>query len=89
MKIIHEKLKKMLFYQRNKKNIKNTNNGKNVPSLEVVEVNLIQCNLGYNQYQQKCEVLYNFTPNKSDAHLNVDSNSLVLLKTFAYLNGRP
>ena len=79
MKIIHEKLKKMLFYQRNKKNIKNTNNGKNVPSLEVVEVNLIQCNLG----------LYNFTPNKSDAHLNVDSNSLVLLKTFAYLNGRP
>ena len=29
-----------------------TNNGENVPSLEVVEVILVQCNLVDNQYQQ-------------------------------------
>ena len=32
-------------------------NGENVPSLEVVEVVLIQSNLEDNQYQQKSEVL--------------------------------
>ena len=35
-------------------------NGENVPSLEVVEVVLVQCNLIDNQYQQKSEVLYTF-----------------------------
>ena len=34
-----------------------TKNGKNVPSLEVAEVILVQCNLVDNQYQQKSEVL--------------------------------
>ena len=34
-------------------------------SLEVVEVVEVQCNLIDNQYQQKSEVSYNFTPNKS------------------------
>ena len=38
--------------------------GEDVPSLEVVEVVLVQCNLVDNQYKQKSEVLYNFTPNK-------------------------
>ena len=33
--------------------IDKTKNGKNVPSLEVVEVVLVQCNLVNNQYQQK------------------------------------
>ena len=28
-------------------------NGKNLPSLKLVEVVLVQCNLGDNQYQQK------------------------------------
>ena len=35
----------------------------NAPGLEVVEVVLIQCNLVDNQYQQKSEVLYTFSPN--------------------------
>ena len=52
-----------------KKLIKKTQNGQNVPSLEVVEVVLVQCNLVDNQYQQKSEVLYNFIPNKSYAYL--------------------
>ena len=37
-----------------------TKNWENVPSLEVVEVVLTQCNLVNNQYQQKSEVLYSF-----------------------------
>ena len=56
---------------------------KNVPSLEVVEVILVQCNLVNNQYQQKSEVFYTFTLNKSYAYLlNVKSSSLVFLKTY-------
>ena len=44
-----------------------------MPSLEVVEVVLVQCNLVDNQYQQKSKVLYTFTRNKSCAYmLNVD-----------------
>ena len=35
-------------------------NGKYVPSLEVFEVVLVQCNLVDNQYQQKSEVLKAF-----------------------------
>ena len=31
----------------------------------MVEIFLVQCNLVENQYQQKSEVLYTFTPNKS------------------------
>ena len=52
-----------------KKLINKTQNGQNVPSLEVVKVVLVQCNLVGNQYQQKSEVLYNFIPNKSYAYL--------------------
>ena len=44
-----------------------TKNGENLPSLEVVEVVLVQCHLVDNRYQQKSEVLYTFTPNKSYA----------------------
>ena len=52
-----------------KKLIDKTRNGENVPSLEVVEVGLVQCNLVDHQYQHKTEVLYTFTPNKSYASL--------------------
>ena len=48
--------------------------------LELVEVVLIQCNLVDNQYQQKSEVSYIFTPNKSYAYLlNVEPSNLVFL----------
>ena len=58
-------------------------NRQKVPSLEVVEVILDQCNLGDNQYQQKCEVLYTFTPNKSYTDLlNAEPRNLVFLKTY-------
>ena len=78
-----------------------TKNRENVPNLEGAEVVLVQCNLVDNQYQQKSDVLYTFTPNKSYAYLlNVEPSNLVFLKTyntefneiiiiFTYQNGRP
>ena len=63
--------------------IDKTRNGENVPSPEVVEVVIVQCNLADNQYQQKSEVSYTFSPNKSYAYLlNVEPNNLVFLKTY-------
>ena len=56
--------------------IEKTKNGEKVPKLEVVEVVLVQCNLVDNKSQQKSEVLYTFTPNKS-----LPSN-LVFLETY-------
>ena len=59
-----------------------TKNGRNVPSLKVVEAVLVQCNLVDNQYQEKSEVIYTFTPNKPYAYLlNVEPRNLVFLKT--------
>ena len=58
-------------------------NWKQVSSIEVVKVFLVQCNLVNNQYQQKSEVLHTFTPNESYAYLlNVESSNLVFLKTY-------
>ena len=52
-------------------------------SLEVVELVLLQRNSVDNQYQEKSEVLYTFTPNKSYAYfLNVEPSNLVFLKTY-------
>ena len=65
-----------------KKLIDKTKSGKNIPSLEVVEVVLVHCNLVDNQYQQKSEILYTFMPNKSYAYLlNVEQSNSVFLKT--------
>ena len=48
-------------------------NGEDLPSLEVVLVVLVQCNLVDNHDQQKSEVLYT---------LNVQPSNLVFLKTY-------
>ena len=62
--------------------IDKTKNGENVPSIEVVEVALVQCNSVHNHYQQKFKSLYTFTANKSSADsLNVEPNNLVFLNT--------
>ena len=72
----------MRLYRSTKKLIDKAKNGENKPSLEVVEVALVQCNLVDNQYQQKSEVLYTFTPIKSYVYLLKDEPSnLVFLKT--------
>ena len=63
--------------------IDKTKNGENVSSLEVFELVLLQCNLVDSHYQQKCEVLYNFTPNKFYAYLlNIEPSNLLFLKTY-------
>ena len=63
--------------------IDKTNNREKVPSLEVVEVVLVQRNLVNNQYQQKSEVLYTIRPNKCHAYLlNVEPGKLVFMKTY-------
>ena len=65
-----------LFHSTHKKD--KTKNGENVPSLEVVEIALVQCNLVDNQYQLKSEVLNTFIPDESYAYvLNVEPSTLV------------
>ena len=55
----------------------------NLPSIEVVQVVLVQSSLVDNQYQQKSEVLYTFTLNKSYAYLlNVEPSNLMFLKIY-------
>ena len=54
-----------------------------MPSLEVVEGVLVQCNLVDNQYQQKFEGLCTFALNKSYAYLfNVEPSNLLFLNTY-------
>ena len=73
----------MKLFGSTKKLIDKTKNGENVSSLEVVKVVLVQCNLADNQYQQKFDVLYTFTPKKSYGHLlNIEPKNLVFLKTY-------
>ena len=73
----------MKLFGSTKKNNRQTKNREKVPSLEVVEVFLVQCNLEDNQYQQIFEVLYSFTSNKIYAYLlNVEPRNLVFLKTY-------
>ena len=50
---------------------------------EVVVKVSAQCDLVYNQYQQKPEVLYTFMSNKFYAYLaNIEPSNLVFLKTY-------
>ena len=73
----------MKLFDSTEKLIDKTKDGENVSNLEVVEAVLVQFNLVDNQYQQKSELLCNFTPNKSYPDLiNVESNNLAFLKTY-------
>ena len=63
--------------------IDKTKKRENVRDLEAVEVILVQCNSVDNQYQQKYEEIYIFTPNKSYTYLlNIEPSNLVVLKTY-------
>ena len=73
----------MKLFVRKKNLIDKTKNVEKVPSLKVVEVVLVQCNVVDNQYRQKSKVLYTFTANNSYAYLlNVEPNNLVFLKIY-------
>ena len=67
--------------------IDQTTNGKNVASLDLVEVVLVQCNSIDNQYQQKSKLLYTFSPNESYAYLqNIQLSNLVFTETCSTYN---
>ena len=73
----------MKLFGSTKRLIGQTKNGEKVPSIEVVELVLVQCNLVDNSHQQKFKVIYTFMPNKSYAYLlNVEPSNLVFLKTY-------
>ena len=69
-------LEPIKLFRRTKKLTGKTKNGEDVPSLQVIEVVFVQYNLVDNQYQQKSDVLYTFTSNKSYAYLlNIESSN--------------
>ena len=71
----------MKLFGSTKKITEKIKNRENVPSIEVVEVVLVLCNLIDNQYQQKSKVLYTFTLNKTYTYLlNVEPSNVVFLK---------
>ena len=58
-------------------------NAKNVPYLEITEVEIIHSNGFNNSYQKDSIVLYISLPNKSSGQLlSISSENFVLLKTF-------
>ena len=73
----------MKLFGSTKKLIHKSKNGEKVPSLEVVEVALVQYSLVDNQYQESSASLCTFTPNKSCAYLiNVEPSKLAFFKTY-------
>ena len=55
-----------------------------MPSLEIAKLVLVQCNLVDDQYQQKSDMLYPLTPNKSYSYsLNIEQSNLVFLETYS------
>ena len=58
-------------------------NGENVPHLEVVELELVHCNLVNNDYQQDSRILVTFVPNKTfGSLLEISPTNQAFLKTF-------
>ena len=56
-------------------------NGFNEPRLEITEVELVQCNIISNEYQQNSSVLYTVFPNESfDQLLDVSSKEVYFKK---------
>ena len=79
----YKRLKQWNYLVAQNKLIDKAKNGENVPNLEIVEKVLVQYNLVDNQYQQRSEILYNFTPNKSFAYFsNGTPSNLVFFKTY-------
>ena len=65
-----------------KKDVDSDKNSENVPKLESVEVDLVQCNLVKNDYQHSSKVLFSFVPNKQFGQLiNISPNTLTMMNT--------
>ena len=64
------------------KNVDQDRDGEDIPKIESVEVALVHCNLGNNNYHQASKVLFTFVPNKQFGQLvNISPHSLTMLNT--------
>ena len=73
----------MDLFESIKKNKNKSENGKNVPHLEITEVVLVYCNIVNNDYQLDSRVLYTYVPSKSFGHLlNFLLKNFIFLRTF-------
>ena len=78
-----------LIFCSTKKLVDKTKSAEKVANLEVVQVVLLQCNLVGNQYQQKSEVLYTFTPIYLVFLKNYNTDFDKIIITFMDQNVRP
>ena len=63
-----------------KEDVDQDKDGENMPKLESVEVALVHCKLGNNNYQQTSKVLFTFVPNKQFGQLiNISPDPLTML----------
>ena len=57
-----------------------------MPKSESVEVVLVHCNLGNNNYQQASKVLFTFVPNEQFGQLiNIAPYSLTMNREFSFV----
>ena len=65
-----------------KKVVNKDKNGENMPKLESVEVNLVNCNLVKTDYQHTSKVLFTFAPNKKFGQLlNISPHVFTMINT--------
>ena len=65
-----------------KKDVDPDKNSENVPKLESVELVLVHCNLGKNDYQNSSKILFSFVPNKQFGQLiNISPITLTMMNT--------
>ena len=66
-----------------KSKITESENGENVPNLEITEVVLVHCNIVNNNYQQNSRVSCTFIPSKLFHQLlDISPKNFIFLKTF-------
>ena len=66
-----------------KSKITESENGENVPNLEITEVVLVHCNIVNNNYQQNSRVSCTFISSKSFHQLlDISPKNFIFLKTF-------
>ena len=81
LELLTPEIMKLLGSAENK--INKDKKGENVAHLEIVEVVLVHCNLGNNDYQQNSRILYTFVSNKTfGSLLEISPPNHVFLKTF-------
>ena len=66
-----------------KSKITQSENGENVPNLEITEVVLVHCNIVNDNYQQNSRDLYTFVSNQLFGQLlDISPKKFIFLKTF-------